>query len=569
MRIPRTLWAVASALTRARLRRHAAGFLAATRDCRQAQRNVLQRLIELNGDSRFASEFRLNEVRGPADLRRRLPVTNYEFFRPYVEELKIGNHRALLGRRNSLLMFSLSSGTTAESKFVPITDRFLRDYRRGWHIWGVRAFDEHPAANFKNIVQLSSDYDRFRTVGGTPCGNISGLAAAMQKRIVRFMYTVPGIVSKIEDPDAKYYMALRLAIADDNVGMIMTANPSTLTHLARFADAEKSELVRDIFDGTLSSKYPIDARLRRQLPRQFLRANPARALELDRIVKRTGKLHPKDYWPNIDILAVWTAGSCSAYLGALREFYGGVTIRDHGLSASEGRMTIPLWDERSDGVLDITSHYFEFIPEEEYGTDSPTVLEAHELVEGRNYFILLTTSSGFYRYDICDVVRCVGFCGTTPVLEFLHKGAHIANITGEKISESQVVDAVRSTTEHLKIHLEYFTVVPAWGEPPRYELMVEERDLAAPAAANGLARQVDSRLQELNCEYREKRMTGRLAPMIEVSLPRGTWKRFAQKRLARLGGSIEQYKHPCLIPDIENSSEFRQEFVPGPLERIH
>src|SRR3990170_3813097 len=104
-------------------------------------------------------------------------------------------------------------------------------------------FDDHPAANTKNILQLSSDYDKFRTPGGTPCGNISGLVAAVQKRIVRTMYTVPGIVSKIQDPDAKNYTALRLALADPHVGMVMTANPSTLIQLAKTADNERERLI--------------------------------------------------------------------------------------------------------------------------------------------------------------------------------------------------------------------------------------------------------------------------------------------------------------------------------------
>ena len=128
-------------------------------------------------------------------------------------------------------------------------------------------------------------------------------------------------------------------------------------------------------------------------------------------------------------------------------------------------MTIPLRENCSDGVLDITTHFFEFIPVEEYETESPTVLEAHELEPGRSYYILLTTSSGLYRYDICDVVRCTGFLHTTPLLEFLHKGAHISNLTGEKVSESQVVQAVRNGLERMRLQLRHFTVCPMWDEP--------------------------------------------------------------------------------------------------------
>ena len=70
-------------------------------------------------------------------------------------------------------------------------------------------------------------------------------------------------------------------------------------------------------------------------------------------------------------------------------------------------MTIPLRDDTSCGMLDYVHHYYEFIPEQEIDSANPTVLEAHELQPGGNYFILLTTSAGLYRYDIHDVVRAM------------------------------------------------------------------------------------------------------------------------------------------------------------------
>ena len=40
---------------------------------------------------------------------------------------------------------------------------------------------------------------------------------------------------------------------------------------------------------------------------------------------------------------------------------------------------------------------------------------ATDLIEGRRYFILPTTAGGLYRYQIHDLVRCVGFHGRAPV----------------------------------------------------------------------------------------------------------------------------------------------------------
>lgn len=557
MRVFERLRCAIGGVARSSLRRQAHEFLDAATDCRQAQRDTLQRLLSLNADSRFSHRYGLSGSLSPEAFANALPVSGYELVSDAIEEVKQGDHQALLGSANKLLMFSLSSGTTAESKYIPITEQFLADYRRGWQTWGIKTMDDHPALNALNIVQLTSDYDRFRTEGGTPCGNISGLVIAMQRPVVRLMYSVPGIVAKIRDPQAKQYAALRLSIADRNVGMITTANPSTLLILANMANDSREDLVRDLFDGTISSKYEISQDLRNKL-RWLSRRRRKRAQELEAIIERTGTLYPKDFWHRTGVLAVWTGGSAGVYLDHLKPQYGDVAIRDHGLHASEGRMTIPFADNTASGVLDVMSHYFEFIPEAEYGSNKPVVLQSHELEEGQAYYILLTTSSGLYRYDIQDVVRCTGFHGTTPKLEFLHKGAHISNITGEKVSESQVADAVTSAANG-HIRMRYFTIAPVWGEPPQYELFVEENDISAEQERSRFAQDVDGRLQTINCEYREKRETGRLAPMVCVPLANGTWDRFVSNRVNCCGGSIEQYKHPCLVPDLE----FKAKLVNG------
>ena len=549
------------AIPRANLRREAKRFFNATHDCRAQQTRVLRSLIALNGDSRFATERRLHEVRTGDDLRKRIGVTDYDDYAEHIEQMKLGNHRALLGSANELLMFSLSSGTTATSKFVPITRQFFKDYKRGWQIWGISAFDDYPGMNIRRILQLSSNHDRFRTPGGTPCGNISGLAAAMQRPIVRTMYTVPAALAAIDDSEAKNYATLRLALADANIGLVMTANPSTLVQLAKLADDNAESLIRDIADGTLAVRGNVSAEVLQRLRRRFGRRQPKRARELEQIVQREGGLYPRHYWPHMEMAGVWTGGSAGSYLHSLRKYYGDVCVRDHGLSASEGRMTIPFADGSSEGVLDVTSHYFEFIPEDEYDNPNRDVLAAHELEEGRNYFILLTTSSGFYRYDICDVVRCTGFHHTTPVLEFLHKGAHISNITGEKISESQVVQAVSEAAREMELHLKHFTVSPVWGDPPQYQLLAEQADFPSANVAQEFVNRADEQLQKINCEYREKRGSGRLANMMYLPLPEGTWREFAARRQNTLGGSLEQYKHPCLVPDMTFSDRLIRDFA--------
>ena len=74
------------------------------------------------------------------------------------------------------------------------------------------------------------------------------------------------------------------------------------------------------------------------------------------------------------------------------------------------------------GVLNVTSHFFEFVPEEQRDDPDAEFLTADQLESNREYFIYFTTSAGLYRYDINDVVRVVDFYRNTPVIQFVRKG---------------------------------------------------------------------------------------------------------------------------------------------------
>ena len=62
--------------------------------------------------------------------------------------------------------------------------------------------------------------------------SVTGLTAAMQKKIVRLFYCIPPGVGRIKDPQSKYYVVMRLALPRD-VAMFVAANPSTMINLAR------------------------------------------------------------------------------------------------------------------------------------------------------------------------------------------------------------------------------------------------------------------------------------------------------------------------------------------------
>jgi hypothetical protein len=383
----------------------------------------------------------------------------------------------------------------------------------------------------------------------------------MQRKVIRWLYCVPPEVSRIKDSASKYYTVMRLSI-DRPVGLILAANPSTLINLAKAGDHEKESLIRDLRDGTLSSRMDIPADVRKILgPR--IKKRPEKAMELEKVINKTGSLFPKDFWPEHCLLGNWTGGSMASYLRHYPSFYGTMPVRDVGLIASEGRMTIPLEDNTPSGVLDITTHFFEFIPEDEKDSPNPTVLLPHELVEGRNYFILFTTSYGLYRYDIHDVVRCTGFFNKTPMLQFLNKGSYFSNLTGEKISEYQITGSMAEILRELDRTLNIYSIAPVWSdEQPFYGLFVESGDVPGTDVANRLASLLENKLRKINIEYDSKRESLRLGPIKPFILKPGTWQTWDRERLKKTGGTLEQYKHPCLINDLEFKSRINPSILP-------
>ncbi len=514
---------------------------------RETQRNTLLAKIGRNANSQFGRDYGFADIRTVADFRARVPVMSYEDHRPYIEKVLNGDTSAMFASGTKVLMFAMTSGTTGDPKRLPITAELFREYREGWQLWGTGVYGDYPELLFRKSLQLSSDWQQYKAPCGLPCGQISGLAAATRPAIADTMFLPPSATTRIHDAAAKHYTALRFALASRKVGMIVTANPSSLVEFARRANHDRESLIRDIHDGTLTCDIP--ANVRDQLSRKIAKPRPKRAQELERLVDQHGTLLPKHAWPDLSVVAVWTGGSIGIFLPRLAELYGDAAIRDHGLSASEGRMTIPLADNTPAGMLDYTHHFFEFIPVEEFGTPSPNVLEAHELEVDRDYYILLTTSGGLYRYNIHDVVRCVGFQGQAPLLEFLNKGKNFASLTGEKLSEYQVVRAVERTFSELSVPVDFFTVAPIMEDAqPRYVLLMEQN--VHRGRETELASGFQRNLSELNEEYADKCASGRLLPAQVRNVPAGTWRRMrAEKTSVR--GNFEEYKHIYLVQDLE------------------
>jgi hypothetical protein len=516
----------------------------ATWDPRAAQEAKLLELTERNARSDYGREQGFERIRSIEDYQSAVPPNTYETLEPHIQRILAGEKKVLTA--DDALMFATTSGTTGNAKYIPVTPSYLHEYSHGVHVHTYRMFTDFPdLLDGKLLVPSSNDVEGV-SEGGLPYGAISGYLTKTQPKPIKRFYALPYELCKVKNVESKYYLTLRNAVPED-IRLIVMPNPSSLTLLADKMALLGEELVHDIRHGTLNPAYADG------VPKSLLEGftpDSNRADELAQLLRRTGELTPREVWPNLRLLSCWKGGTMPLYLRKLPAAYGDLPVRDLGYMASEGRGATPLVNSGAGGVLNVTSHFFEFLPEEQRDDPNATFLTADELESNREYFIYLTTSAGLYRYDINDVVRVVDFYRQTPVIQFVRKGQGMTNITGEKLTESQVTGALVDTVDSRGFDVQHFTAAVEWGEPPRYAFYCELGESMTRERSAELATALDRALSARNIEYEAKRESQRLGPPVLKRVAPGTYQALRQKRVAE-GAPEAQVKIPQLSTDME------------------
>lgn len=516
-------------------RRAAAPFERAVADTRAAQNALLAERMRRNRDTDYGREYGFAEIRSLDDYAKRVPVVDYEDLRPRIDRITRGEKNVLTAE--DPVLFAQTSGTTGKPKFIPVTPTCRK--AGGLTVWLHYARHDHPGMFKGQIVTIVSPAIEGYTEGHLPYGSTSGMVVKEMPGIVQSAYAVPYDAFEIESYEAKYYALLRLGLAA-NVTFLATANPSSVLMLAEMADRNAESLIRDVRDGALSDAFEVSPAIRAALaPR--LKADPARAKALEAMRARRGRLVPADYWPGMALLGCWKGGTVGAYIKKLHAWYdpdgeGMVPVRDMGYLASEARMSVPISDRGSGGVLTVHSNVFELVPAEDVDArpddhESWRYLPAADVEVGKEYYVFITTSGGLYRYDINDVIEVVDRYKTAPVVEFRRKGRGMTNMTGEKLSVNQLIQAIQVAAEAVGTQVAHFR-----GEPDLQESRyVFKLELAAPLAADRrrvLLESIDHELGRLNIEYQAKRKSDRLrAPVLQV-MREGWYERGKQKLVA-------------------------------------
>ena len=340
--------------------------------------------------------------------------------------------------REPILRCVPTSGTTAATKSIPYTAALLREFQAGIAPWIADLF-RHQAGLIRG-----RSYWSISPVGETGAGFADDTAyLGRAGRWVAATLAVPPAVRHLRSLEEWRRETLRHLVGCRDLAFVSVWHPSFLTLLVE----------------------------------------PLRREELTTL------------WPNLRVISCWADAAAAQPAAELARLFPQARIQPKGLIATEGFVSLPLWD-RDGAALAVRSHFFEFL------ADDGRARLAHELARGGEYSVVLTTSGGLCRYRLRDRVRVTGFENECPLLRFIGKEHQVSDRFGEKINETQVGAALAGVAAE-------FMIVACEGH--RYTLFIQaaaqtDTELAA------LGERLETALQQ-NVHYHYCRDLGQLGPV--------------------------------------------------------
>src|SRR5260370_8352777 len=98
--------------------------LRALQSPRDAQRQVLASLLAANAGTSFGGAHGVRSVRDWKDCRAAVPIRDYAALAPWIDRGAGGEHNVLSA--DDPVVYFMSSGSTGDSKKIPITREFMR-----------------------------------------------------------------------------------------------------------------------------------------------------------------------------------------------------------------------------------------------------------------------------------------------------------------------------------------------------------------------------------------------------------------------------------------------------------
>ena len=531
----------------------------ATKNPQASSEKTLRDILTFAKDTVYGKEHRFDYILEAADAKElykryqeNVKPNEYEDLRPYVERHKHGEADILFPGKP--VLYATTSGSTAEPKWIPITERYLKTiYGKMTKVWLYNFIQNRHKVFAGKILSIVGKVVEGYAPDGTVYGSVSGVTQRDCPGFVKKLYSNPQCVYSIEDYTSRYYVLMRMGIEQD-ITLIVTANPSTIVELQNNVNRYYDDYVNDIEHGTLKADLKIPAEIRAELE-ACLKPNPKRAAELRALREKYGNVLPKHYWPNLQILNTWKCGNTKIYLDKFKDsFPEHMLHQEFGYFASECRFGLVM-DDTLNSVMFPHMHYYEFIREEDMDSPNPRFYQLHELEQGKRYCPYVTTFAGLYRYNMNDLLEVGPNFQNTPTVHLIQKTHGIVTMTGEKLYERQFIEAVRAAEKETGIATRFFI---GFAELPesRYNFYYEFADQeTTQEQAEKFTEAVDKALKESNIEYKAKRDSLRLKDAVTYRLVKESFEQF-KERCIKEGARDGQFKLNLLLQDEVRHAKF-------------
>jgi hypothetical protein len=419
-------------------------FYRATRNTENTQHQLLLSMIRANEKTAFGREYSFEQIHSVADYQRLVPLRDYDDYAPYIERIAAGEQHILTAE--PVTLFEPTSGSTAATKLIPYTASLKQQFNLGIAPWISNLFSRQPALIAGQAYWSISPIDETNshTPGGIPIGfeddtDYLGRAGALLRSIM----AVPSLVKLIQDIDAFRYVTLLFLLRNANLRLISVWNPTFLTILLDALPVYGEQLVTDMQWGTLNPPAHIAPHITQAILQQ-LKPMPERAKLIREALALSAPERHRKLWSKLRLVSCWVDGAAAYPAQRLAALLPQARLQGKGLIATEAFVSFPMWG-KAGSTLAITSHFLEFISE------ADDVHLAHELVQGEQYRVVVTTGGGLYRYQLHDLVEALGGLK----IRFIGRSANIADMFGEKVSEGHV----RVLFEKLFIEMPAFAIL--------------------------------------------------------------------------------------------------------------
>lgn len=463
---------------------------------------LIEEIVRPNQDSAYGRAHGLSAIRTVDDYRSALPLVGYEDLRPWIERMAAGEVHVLSAAKP--IAFFKTSGSTSAPKLVPVTRLFAAQKARAFGAYWTSVYKSHPAleqgrmiANFGDLAQAERSVSGVKILSETSFWN-----ERMQLVRGRSRWPTPPGLRRILDPEQRFFAAARFALQGPLHG-IMCLNPSTLLAFCRTIEHHREALAEGLTSGRLglgSADHDLAPLLG-----GLEQASPPSALSDDR------PLRLKNLWPELSLVICWRSEAVKPYTKLLAPYLEGVPVRDYLSQSSECIMAIPGEDGGSGGRLAVEAHFYEFIADQDMERGAPKTLLASELERGCVYELVVSAANGMHRYRTGDRFLVKDRRDGIPVLDFLGRRGIGSSMTGEKLTEHQVSEAMAAADRASPMAPDQVLCFPRASGHPHYGLLLSGLG-GNPGEAKKWIDRFDETLQVVNSEYGDKRASARLGP---------------------------------------------------------